>query len=153
MKKIMLVILVLACFALVSGNSLKSNRFTAKNFEAKSNLGFGVTGESEAVVKKFFRKYLNPAGKVLNVFNKKGNIKVIGWDRDYAVVTATMMTKNPDAESPIVNVTTGEDFTIRSECTVCWSISYVIRVPKSMTLGNINTSDGRVIIKNLPKVK
>ena len=153
MKKIMLVILVLVCFALVFGNSLKINNFDTKTYEPKGTFGLGISGEDETIVKKFFRKYANPAGKILNVFNKKGNIKVIGWDRDYAVVAATMITTNNTAETPVFDVSNNGEFTVKSNCSGCWKINYVLRVPKSMIKGIIDTKAGKVTIKNLPKVK
>ena len=106
----------------------------------------------------FYQKLKVKENIFLNVFNRKGNIKIEGWDKNYLeIIAVKKCTENSEKLKHTFITISGENgLTIRTTSygnNECAEVSYTIKVPKNVFIGQINTENGKVQIDNIDSFK
>ena len=106
----------------------------------------------------FFQKLKVNFPIYLHVFNRKGDIKIEGWNKDYLEITAVKQCSNSLKQLKNTFITVNEEngLTVRSIAygkNECARVSYTIKVPKNVYIGQIETEEGEVKIQNIENLK
>ncbi|MCK4694820.1 MAG: hypothetical protein KAT74_03615 [Candidatus Cloacimonetes bacterium] len=123
-----------------------------KNNHAElNNNTFSLSAQN--LTETFTNRYNIEEGNKINVYNIKGSIKFIGWDRDYVEVTAFKRANHHKCELDNVDIQVNyrDGLTIetinhanRSKVTV----NYIIRIPRFIYIGEVLTK-GKIRWKNI----
>ncbi|MCK4655067.1 MAG: DUF4097 family beta strand repeat protein [Candidatus Cloacimonetes bacterium] len=107
--------------------------------------------DGELITKEFQDTFQPKKGSNVNVYNKNGNIEIRSWKEDYIDIFATMKTRKDEEEFEKVEIKISD----RNGCTIETkhleknpkvSVNYEIKVPKSVKLNEIESSNGKVLI-------
>lgn len=101
----------------------------------------------------FTNRYKIKKGNTINVYNFKGSIKLIGWDRNYVEVKAVKKAQGygNDLDKIDILANSGNGLTIQTIDNMGNSkviVNYTIKIPKFCVIGNIVTK-GKISYKNL----
>ena len=111
------------------------------------------TSFAEKSTEIFTSRYKIKKGNTINVYNFKGSIKLIGWNRDYVEIKAVKNAQGyrNDLEKIDILANSRNGLTIQTIDNTGNSkviVNYTIRIPKSCIIGNIVTK-GKISYKNL----
>ena len=118
---------------------------------------FNIKNGGKNFSEEFFQTVNCNAGGVVNVYNKNGSIKVIGWEKDFVDIYAEKTTDEDEeelekAEILIQKSNDGKVCDIKTnfkEPNVKVSVKYIIKVPQNVKIGKIHTANGSLKIANL----
>ena len=153
MKNLFLLILALVISTSLAGLHFQDPiNINFKNNHAElNNNTFSLSAQN--LTETFTRRYFIEEGNKINVYNIKGSIKFIGWDRDYIEVTVFKKANHHKCELDNVDIQVNyrDGLTIetinhanRSRVTV----NYIIRIPQSVYIGEVLTK-GKIRWKNI----
>jgi hypothetical protein len=92
-------------------------------------------------------------GANLNVYNTNGFVRIEEWDNDYIDINAVLKTRKEEDEFDKLQI----EIFAKDGCTVttklleknvCVTVNYTIKVPDTVMLNNIETTNGRLDIEN-----
>ena len=125
------------------------------NKNGNFDIHFGDNG------KEFSNEFLETcklkSGGIVNVSNRNGAIKIFRWDKDFVDIYALKTTNEDEDELDKVNISVkkshgGKNCDISTnykERDIQVGVKYIIKVPASIQLGKIESSNGSMLIRNL----
>ena len=119
------------------------------------SLGIDDDDDGENITREIFKTYEGKADTKINIINKKGAVKVIGWEKDFVDIYAELSTRKEIDEFDKIEISVKEKKkqcfieTIEKSKNPKVFVEYVIKVPENMLLSSIQTSNGSIKIENV----
>ena len=93
---------------------------------------------------------------ILSVHNYQGNVRVVGWDKDYVLVKASKYSYRCRKELDQISLSYMNQSDLLLEMkpdkkNLQVKVNLTIYVPKTVTMGDITTTNGEVLISKLSK--
>jgi hypothetical protein len=119
------------------------------------NFNFGDNDEDDGpvITREFHDTFQPKKGANLNVDNTNGFIRIEEWDEDYVDISAVLKTRKEEDEFDKLQI----EILAKDGCTVTTklleknvrvTVNYTIKVPDTIMLNNIETTNGKIHIEN-----
>ncbi len=124
-----------------------------KNIGINVNFGDNDEDDGTVITRDFHDAFQPKKGANLNVYNTNGFVRIEEWDNDYIDINAVLKTRKEEDEFDKLQI----EIFAKDGCTVttklleknvCVTVNYTIKVPDTVMLNNIETTNGRLDIEN-----
>ncbi len=114
------------------------------------NIGFNFS-DGDKITKEFHETFNPRRGCKLNVHNRNGKIEIKSWKEDYIDISAILETNKSEDEFKKIKI----EVLDKDGCTINTkaleknpkvNVHYEIKVPKSVKINKINSSNGSILI-------
>ncbi len=115
------------------------------------NMNFNFSSDGKKITQNFHETFQPKRGCKLNVDNRNGKIEIKSWEKDYIDISAILETKKSKKEFEKIKI----EILDKDGCTIKTktleknpkvSVQYEIKVPKSVKVSDINSSNGTILI-------
>lgn len=121
------------------------------DYDGSANINFSFSSDGKKLTQNFHETFHPKMGCKLNVHNRNGKIEIKSWNENYIDISAVLETNKSEEEFEKIKI----EILDKNGCTIKTkaleknpkvSVHYEIKVPKSVKVSKINSSNGKILI-------